>query len=121
WPEDQVPANPGRALYWNVSLPHAGRTWKLDIFGLGPATFRDEQARFAALRRDLAGLTAAERLAVLRIKRVVRRPEYGRKVCSVALYEAVARDGIRTVTEFEAWLQHRPEALDAVQRGQHSG
>jgi hypothetical protein len=107
WPEDQVPANPGRALYWNISLPHAGRTWKLDVFGLGPTIFREEQERFDALRRQLAD---ADRLAVLRIKHAVgRRPEYGRQIRSVDLYAAVTGGGVRSVDEFDAWWQRRSE------------
>jgi hypothetical protein len=106
WSKEEVPASPGPALYWSMRLPHASRTWKLDVFGLGPTIFREEQERFDALRRRLAGV---DRLAVLRVKHAVcRRPEYGRQIRSVDLYDAVTLGGVRTVDEFDAWWQHRP-------------
>ena len=75
------------------------------MFGLGPMAFAAERERVEALRRELAG---ADRLTVLRVKAAVcRRPEYGRAIRSVDVYEAVARGGVTTAEEFDAWLRRR--------------
>ena len=88
-------------LYWGVRLAHLDRKWKLDIWGFG------EDAYVAKLREfeDLAArLARADRNTILRIKDAVcRRAEFGIKLTSWHVYEAITRHGVASVEEFDSW------------------
>ena len=88
-------------LYWGIQLIHSGRTWNLDIWGYGNAAYAAHVRDFEELASRLANV---DRCAVLRIKHAVRcRPEYGVKLSSWDVYEAITRHGVRSVEEFDAW------------------
>lgn len=92
-------------LYWNIRLRYAERWWKIDLWGYGELKNQSMLRDAAALQ---AQLRAADRTAVLRIKyEVCQRPEYGSSVHSVDIYDAVRRDGVTTVAEFDRWYTNR--------------
>jgi hypothetical protein len=92
-----------RGLYWGIRLLHAGRTFKIDLWGHGEDGYRDEVKEFKALRQSLAG---AGRMAILRIKDTIcREKEYGPVISSVHVYRAVAEQGVETVDGFRNWLR----------------
>ncbi len=92
-------------LYWGVQLLHADRTWKLDIWGFGDEAYAVHAREAEELAERLAG---ADRETILRLKDALsQRPEYGVKLSSWDVYEAVTLHGVRTVEEFDAWWSGR--------------
>jgi hypothetical protein len=103
-------------LYWGIRLLHRGQAWKVDLWGYGEQEYAEKMRVFEKLRRRLEG---ADRYAALRVKDAVCQWEqYRSGVYSVHVYEAVARDGVTTVDEFQDWLRERvPEALAESDQG----
>jgi hypothetical protein len=96
-----------RGFYWGIHILHSGQTWKVDLWGYGEDDYHENLQKFARLSEQLSN---GDRLAILRIKNeVCERPEYHHEVISLDIYEAVAKDHIKTVEEFDEWLAHRRE------------
>ena len=88
-------------LYWGIQLIHSERTWKLDIWGFGKEAYAAHVRDFEELAARLA---SADRATILRIKNACcRRPEYGVKLSSWQIYEAITRHGVRNIEEFDVW------------------
>lgn len=98
-------------LYWGVRIPHAGATWKLDLWGVGEGDFFRMADEHECLKRRLKGV---DRLTVLRVKdHARRRPDYLGGM-SVRVYEAVTEHGVKTPEDFDAWLAGLPDREPAV-------
>ena len=83
----------------------ASHDWKLDIW------FVDEPERqpdLAHMRWMPEKLTPEARTTILLIKNMwAFRPEYGKSVTSFDIYSAVLNEGIRTLADFDRWLERR--------------
>ena len=103
---NQDPGYPD-GLFWGVEYrSDTGDTWELDIWFIHEDT---RQPDMRHLETFLPRLTDETRLAILTIKDVWRRtPHYGNDVSSYDCYTAVLDHGIRTVDEFQAYLNRRP-------------
>jgi hypothetical protein len=88
-------------LYWGIRLLHEDRTWKIDLWGYGSATFQSHMSDFDQLKDKLQD---TNRVSILRIKNeVCYRPEYRDKIVATDIYEAVSKKKIKTVKEFDEW------------------
>jgi hypothetical protein len=80
----------------------AGNTWSIDIWFVDEP---DRQPDLAHVRELPQRLTEDARQAILLVKDAwAGRPEYRRQVTSWHIYTAVLDHGVRTPTEFAAWL-----------------
>jgi hypothetical protein len=79
--------------------------WRIDL----SLWLYDDHAHVTAFHETLRdGLTPEQRLTILRIKDVWhRRPEYPEEVSGFEIYTAVLDHGVRTPSEFGAWLASR--------------
>jgi len=78
------------------------RDWSLDLWFVDHP---ERQPDLGHLRTLLPRLTDETREAILRIKEEwTPRPEYGRQVNGILIYEAVLDGGVRTLPDFAEWL-----------------
>ncbi len=93
-------------LFWGVEYRgEDGETWEMDIWFIHE---NDRQPDMQHLEEFLPRLTDETRLAILTIKDVWRRtPLYGREVSSYDCYTAVLDHGVRTIEEFQTFLDSR--------------
>jgi hypothetical protein len=82
-----------------------GKEWKMDIW------FVDEPERQPDLKHIVTmpeRLTEERREAILRIKHSwASRDDYGKKVRSFDIYTAVLEENVRTLEQFQVWLDQR--------------
>ena len=102
------PTGAARDERYYFSLTYApvqGDAWKIDIsFWLNDAP-RSEIEDLENMRKQL---TAESRLAILWIKDVwYRLPAYRMQVCSLDIYDAVLKHGVRTPEGFDQYLIER--------------
>jgi hypothetical protein len=90
-----------------LTVEHAGRSWQVDLT-LWLHDLHENVTRWHEKLREQ--ITAEQRLAVLRIKdHWYRLPAYPHEVGSLEIYTAVMDGGVRTPSQFAAWLtQHGP-------------
>lgn len=107
-------ANLTDGYYWGVEYrAEAGEEWKLDLWfwsrGAPPADVEHLQE----LKRRL---TPETRLAIVWIKDVHHRlhPYSEHDVSSIDIYDAVLDHGVRSPSEFGAYLASRPEHTDGA-------
>ncbi|MBE9914862.1 hypothetical protein G8C92_12535 [Paenibacillus donghaensis] len=83
-----------------------GKEWKLDIWFVDEP---DRQPDLGHLKTMPEQLTPQRRESILRIKSIwAERAEYGKTVRSYDIYTAVLNDDVRTLDQFQEWLEHRP-------------
>src|SRR5215469_416080 len=88
-----------------VTVQHGGRGWQIDL----TLWLHDLHHNVTLWHEQLRDrITAAQRIAVLRIKDDWhRRPAYPHHVGGLEIYTAVIEDGVRTPDQFATWLgQH---------------
>ena len=79
--------------------------WSLDIW----ITDNVETTAFAFTTHLLAKLTPPLRETILRLKEHYYALRQLRNGLSLKIYLAVARDGVTSIEQFEAWNKHHPE------------
>jgi hypothetical protein len=94
-------------LYWGIKLGDERKgAWKIDLWFVDDESF-DEHLSYCA--RISERLTADKRSAILEIKEAYwRRPEYRDTITSDLIYRAVLDHDVRTVLDFEAFLEKMP-------------
>ncbi|HEY5839771.1 MAG TPA: hypothetical protein VIT19_12100 [Pyrinomonadaceae bacterium] len=99
---NNVGADPN-GLYWGIKLGDARQgAWKLDLWFLDAAGYEKHSKYCDNLRLRL---TAETRSAILEIKSAYwRRREYRDTITSHLIYRAVLDHDVRTVHDFERWL-----------------
>jgi len=86
----------------------SGERWELDIWFIDEP---DRQPDLAHVRTLPPRLTAETREAILLVKDAwAGRPEYGKSVSSFDIYTAVLDGGVRTLAQFDTWLNARVKA-----------
>ncbi len=88
-----------------VTVDSAARAWRIDL----TLWLHDPHLNVTRWHEQLRQtITAAQRVAVLRIKDAWhRRREYPDQVGGLDIYTAVLDDGVRTPDQFQAWLARR--------------
>ena len=96
-------------LYWGIQLLYADQEWKIDLWGYGETDYETHIADFDVLHNQLQ---QADRTAILRIKHAVsQRPDYrGDVYNSMAIYRAVLKGKVKSLEEFNAWIERNSHA-----------
>lgn len=96
-------------LYWGIRLCYAEREWKIDLWGYGETDYETHMADFDVLHNQLQ---QTDRTAILRIKHAVsQRPDYrGDVYNSMAIYRAVLEGKVKSLEEFNAWIERNSHA-----------
>lgn len=83
--------------------PGESAVWSLDIW----ITDREETGGMAVMEEFSQLLTPRYKEIILEIKDYYHRQELLRDGISLSIYTAVLKHGIKTIDEFEIWLQHK--------------
>lgn len=96
-------------LYWGTLLLYKEHEWKIDLWGYGETDFDVHMADFDALHKEIQ---RADRTALLRIKHEIsQRPDYrGDVYNSMAVYQAVLNDNVKTIEHFKRWIERKSNA-----------
>ena len=89
-------------VYLGVDYRDNQHQWKIDIWFVKDI---ERQPDLQHLKEFLPRLTKETRSSIIQIKKEwINRPEYGNKVTSLLIYEAVLKNGIRSVESFSKFL-----------------
>lgn len=104
---DELP----EGLYWSPRyLSDAGNEWKLDLWFIAEDRDHPDLDQLETIPKQL---TPETRLAILWIKdRWHRLPTYRNGVTSIDIYDAVLAHGMRTPSEFSAYLRTRGKPVE---------
>ena len=96
-------------LYLGTLLLYNEHEWKIDLWGYGQTDFNAHMADFDALHKEIQ---QADRTALLRIKyEISQRPDYrGDVYNSMAVYQAVLNDNVKTIEDFNRWIERKSNA-----------
>ena len=89
-------------VYWGIDYRDENLKWKIDIWFVEEI---ERQPDINNLKDFMPRLTPETREAILNIKRAwFDKPQYGNKVTSYLIYDAVLNEGVFTVEEFDKFL-----------------
>lgn len=96
-------------LYWGIQLLYADQEWKIDLWGYGDTDYHKHMAEFDTLHTQIQ---QADRTAILHIKHAIsQRPDYrGDVYNSMAVYRAVLTKKVKSLEEFNAWIERNLHA-----------
>ena len=98
-----------QGLYWGTLLLYKEHEWKIDLWGYGETDFDAHMTDFDFLHKEIK---RADRTAILRIKHAIdQRPDYrGDVYNSMAVYQAVLNDNVKTIEHFNRWIERKSNA-----------
>jgi len=91
-------------LEWHILYDLDGEPWQIDMIQIRRGSRFDGFFEHVA-ERIKAALTPETRTAILALKYLTPDAEH---IPGIAYYRAVIADGVRTYSEFSAWLQKHP-------------
>jgi hypothetical protein len=97
--QEETPFNYG--LYLGIHLLLRQKTWKIDIWCVGP---KDFERTVAEHRAQIKALKSIDRHTILTLKfALIERGDYRNTIWSVDLYRAILEGNILTIEQFDEW------------------